>query len=146
MNAEEIAQLASLCRGRAGLKVALDKTYLIESRLSPVARREGFDSVSDLLAAIRERREEALAWAVVEAMAAGETAFFRDRAPFAEFKDEIAPRLAKARGGAPVKVWSAACATGQEVHSLAMIAAELAEAGAAKLDLAASDLSRLALE
>ena len=147
MNAEEIAQIVSLCRARAGLKVAPDKTYLIESRLGPVARREGYDSIGELLAAIRERREEPLIWSTVEAMAGGETSFFRDRDPFREFRDEIVPPLARARGGAPVRVWSAACATGQEVYSLAMMATELADADPAiRIDFAASDLSRIALE
>ncbi len=147
MTPEEIAQVVSLCRARAGLKVAPDKTYLIESRLSPVARREGFDSISDLLAALRARREDALVWSVVEGMAAGETAFFRDRTPFQQFRDEMAPQLAKARGGAPIRVWSAACATGQEVYSLAMLVGELAEADPAlRIELAASDLSRRALD
>lgn len=147
MNAEEIAQVVSLCRVRAGLKVAPDKTYLIESRLAPVARREGFQSISDLLTAIRAQREEPLIWAAVEAMAGGETCFFRDRTPFREFRDEIVPQLAKARGGQPIRVWSAACATGQEVYSLAMMAHELTEGDAGlRIEIAASDLSRLALE
>ena len=147
MNAEEIAHVVSLCRVRAGLKVAPDKTYLMESRLAPVARREGFDSISELLAAIRDRREEPLIWATVEAMAGGETSFYRDREPFREFREEIAPQLVKARGGAPVKVWSAACATGQEVFSLAIAAGEMAEADPdVRIEFAASDLSRLALE
>ena len=147
MTAEEIAQIVSLCRARAGLKVAPDKTYLIESRLAPVARREGYDSIGELLAAIRDRREEPLIWSTVEAMASGETSFFRDRDPFREFREEIVPPLARVRGGAPVKVWSAACATGQEVYSLAMMATELAEADpAVRIEFAASDLSRIALE
>ena len=50
MTAEEIAQIVALCRVRAGLKVAPDKTYLMESRLAPVARREGYDSITDLIA------------------------------------------------------------------------------------------------
>jgi chemotaxis protein methyltransferase CheR len=144
---EEIAQIVALCRARAGLKVAADKTYLIESRLAPVARREGYDSISELIAAIRERREEPLIWATVEAMAGGETSFYRDRQPFREFREEIAPLLLRARGGAPIKVWSAACATGQEVYSLAITAGEMAEADPSiRIELAASDLSRLALE
>jgi len=147
VTAEEIAQIVALCRVRAGLKVAPDKTYLMESRLSPVARREGYDSIADLIAAIRERREEPLIWATVEAMAGGETSFYRDREPFRQFRDEIAPQLLRARGGAPVKVWSAACATGQEVYSLAIAAGELAEADPqARIEFAASDLSRIALE
>ena len=147
MTAEEIAQVVSLCRARAGLKVAPDKTYLIESRLSPVARREGFDSIAALLEAVRAHRDDALTWGVVEAMAGGETAFFRDRTPFQQFRDEMVPQLLRARGGAPIRVWSAACATGQEIYSLAMLVDELAQADAGlRIELAASDLSRLALE
>jgi len=147
MRPEEIAQVVSLCRARAGLKLAPDKTYLMESRLAPVARREGFDSISALLEAIRARREDPLVWAAVEALAGGETSFFRDREPFTQFRDEIVPQLARLRGGAPIKVWSAACATGQEVYSLSMMLGELLEGEPAlRVELAASDLSRLALE
>ena len=147
MTAEEIAQIVSLCRVRAGLKVAADKTYLIESRLGPVARREGYDSITDLLAAIRLRREEPLIWATVEAMAAGETSFYRDREPFRQFREEIIPQLARTRGAGPIRVWSAACATGQEVYSLAIAAGEMAEEDPnVRIEFAASDLSRIALE
>ena len=147
MTAEEVALVVALCRARAGLKLAPDKTYLMESRLGPVARRESFDSVSDLLAAVRGRRDEALVWAVVEAVASGETAFFRDRTPFQAFREELIPQLARARGGHPIRVWSAACATGQEVYSLAMLAEEMAaEDPSLRIELAASDLSAKALE
>jgi chemotaxis protein methyltransferase CheR len=147
VTAEEIAEIVALCRIRAGLKVAPDKTYMMESRLAPVARREGYDSITDLIAAIRTRREEALIWATVEAMAGGETSFYRDREPFRQFREEIAPQLLRARGGAPIKVWSAACATGQEVYSLAIAAGELAEADQQmRFEFAASDLSRIALD
>jgi chemotaxis protein methyltransferase CheR len=144
---DDIALLVSLCRARAGLRVPADKTYLLETRLAPVARREGFETISDLLAAIRAKREEPLIWGVVEAMTQGESAFFRDRAPFDLFRSEIYPTLARARSGEPVRVWSAACAAGQEVYSLAMLAhAMRAEDDTVKLELAASDISARALE
>ena len=147
MNAEEVALIVSLCRARAGLKLAPDKTYLMESRLAPAARRESFDSVSDLLAAIRARRDEALIWAAVEAVSSGETAFFRDRAPFQAFRDELIPQLARARAGHTIRVWSAACATGQEIYSLAMLCEDMAaEDPSLRIELAASDLSSKALE
>jgi chemotaxis protein methyltransferase CheR len=147
MRPEEIAQVVSLSRARAGLKLAPDKTYLMESRLAPVARREGYDSISALLEAVRARRDDALVWAVVEALASGETHFFRDREPFALFRDEIVPQLSRLRGGGVIKVWSTACATGQEIYSLSMMLGELLEADPTlRVELAASDLSRLALE
>jgi chemotaxis protein methyltransferase CheR len=145
MTPDDITLLVSLCRVRAGLKVAPEKTYLIESRLNPLARRERYASISDMLAAVRERREDALLWAIVEAMAAGESAFFTDRATFEILRTQILPALSRARGGRPLRIWSAACGAGQEVYSMAMLGEALAESGV-QIELAASDLSERMLE
>ena len=145
MTPDDITLLVSLCRVRAGLRVAPDKTYLIESRLNPVARRERYASIGDMLAAVKARREDALAWTIVEAMAAGEGAFFADKGAFDLLKAQILPALARARGGRPLRIWSAACGAGQEVYSLAMMADAMAEAGV-KIELAASDLAERMLE
>ncbi|HEX7761914.1 MAG TPA: protein-glutamate O-methyltransferase CheR [Caulobacteraceae bacterium] len=147
MRPDDVSLVISLCRARAGLKISAEKTYLIESRLSPVARREGYESISELLAAIRTKREEPLIWGVVEAMTSGETAFFRDRAPFETFQKDIYPTLSRARGGEPIRVWSAACAAGQEVYSLAMLNEIMqAQDPGVRIELAASDISTRALE
>ncbi len=147
MNAEDVALIVSLCRSRAGLELSPEKTYLMESRIGPIARRESYDSIPDLLAAIRARRDETLIWAVVEAVAGGESAFFRDRSPFQSFREELVPQLARARAGQAVRVWSAACATGQEIYSLAMLSHDMAaEDPSLRVELAASDLSAKALE
>src|SRR5204863_3013337 len=115
--------------------------------LAPIARKDGFASISDMLGAIRARREEPLIWAVVEAMTLGETAFFRDRTPFAAFEHDIYPALARARGGQPVRVWSAACSTGQEIYSLAMLAHRMQAADqTVRFEFAASDIAERALE
>jgi chemotaxis protein methyltransferase CheR len=144
---DDISLVISLCRARAGLKISAEKTYLIESRLAPVARREGYESISDLLAAVRTRREEPLIWGVVEAMTSSESAFFRDRAPFEAFQKDIYPILSRARGGEPIRVWSAACAAGQEVYSLAMLTEIMrAEDPGVRIELAASDISARALD
>ena len=78
MTPQDGRTVAALCAERAGLRVDSEKEYLIENRLGPVARREGFGSIPDLLQAVRDRGDERLAWAVVEAMSPAETAFFRD--------------------------------------------------------------------
>jgi chemotaxis protein methyltransferase CheR len=137
--------LAELALVRAGLKVDPDKSYLIDSRLAPVARREGFASLPELVEAVRVRHEERLVWAVVEALALNETAFFRDATVFRQLEDETLPELAVAREGRPVRVWCAACGTGQEAHSLAMAVAEAPEL-TGRVELFASDLSEKALE
>ena len=147
MRPDDISLVISLCRARAGLKVSAEKTYLIESRLAPVARREGFNSIPEMLGAIRAKRDEPLIWGVVEAMTLGESAFFRDRTPFEAFQNEIYPTLSRARGGEPIRVWSAACAGGQEIYSLAMLAQIMRiEDPNVRLELAASDISARALE
>src|SRR5476649_305075 len=124
MTPEDIDHLAALLKMRSGLILGSDKTYLIESRLSPVARREGFSTVSALLTALRSKRDEKLAASVTDAMTTNETFFFRDKAPFDQFKSDVLPALAKARLSGDIKVWCAACSTGQEPYSLAMMMEE----------------------
>jgi chemotaxis protein methyltransferase CheR len=147
MRPEDCELVAQLCAARAGLKVDPDKTYLMESRLGPVARREGFGSISDLLTALRAKRDDRLAWAIVEAMAAGETSFFRDRAPFETFRTDVLPALTRLRDGEPIRIWSAACGPGQEIYSLAMIVDDQrSHHPGARVEMFASDISERALE
>ncbi len=139
--------VAQLCAARAGVRVDPDKSYLIESRLAPVARRDGFGSVGDMLGMLRERREDKLAWSIVEAMVQSESAFFRDREPFALFRDEVLPDLTRQRGTEPVRIWSAACAAGQEVYSLAMIVEdERGRLPGLKVELFGTDIGERQLE
>jgi chemotaxis protein methyltransferase CheR len=147
MKPDDLELIRQLVQSRSGVAIDPTRAYPIESRLSPVIRREGFESLADMVQAIRQHRDERLIWTVTEALAAGETSFFRDRAPFDSFREEILPALAGARRERPVRVWSAACATGQEPYSLAMILEdERAKLGGARVDLFGSDLSERALE
>jgi chemotaxis protein methyltransferase CheR len=147
MRPEDCELVAQLCAARAGLRVDAEKTYLMESRLGPVARREGFGSIPDLLTALRAKREDRLAWAIVEAMAHGESSFFRDRTPFNLFRDEVLPVLTRLREGEPIRIWSAACASGQEVYSLAMIVDdERSKLPGLRVELFGSDLCERQLE
>ena len=147
MTPEDMDLLAALAKGRAGLKVEVEKTYLIESRLGPLARREGFESIETMLFALRSKREERLIWAVIEALTFNETSFFRDRDVFAHLRDEVMPALSHARRDQPIRIWSAACSTGQEVYSLAMAAGESRDVeSGARFEFFGSDLSERCLE
>ena len=145
MTPGERAFVAWLCEQRAGLAVDSTKDYLIESRLAPVARREGFGSVGELLQALRDREEERLVWAVVEAMARRDALFFRDPEVFALLRDQVLPKLARRREGEAIRVWCAASGPGQEVYSLAMMLADAPLAGA-RVELFASDICERELE
>jgi chemotaxis protein methyltransferase CheR len=146
MKSDDIEILRILVQSRSGVVIDPAKTYLIESRLGPVARREGFVSLADLDTALRTRRDERLMWAVTEALTDTNTSFFRDSDVYDQFRDSILPRFAGPRAG-PVRIWSAACASGQEPYSLAMaLEDERSRLGGARVELFASDLSEACLE
>jgi chemotaxis protein methyltransferase CheR len=143
----EIDRLAALVRKACGVIIAADKPSVLESRLGAVARREDFPSVAALLAALDPPRDQGLVRAVVDALSVGETSFFRDKIPFEQLRREVLPALVRARQGAPLRVWSAGCSTGQEAYSLAMLMEEAAdEAPGAKLEIIATDVSERRLE
>ncbi len=147
MTNEDIDHLAAMLKTRSGLILGSDKTYLIESRLAPVARREGFASVSALLASLRTKRDEKLMTVVTDAMTTNETFFFRDKAPFDQFKSDVLPALAKSRMNGDIKIWCAACSTGQEPYSLAMLMDEArGQFPRVNLDILATDISDRCLE
>jgi chemotaxis protein methyltransferase CheR len=147
MSPDEAETVRRLVHGRSGVLIDPAKTYLIESRLAPVVRREGLATLSELIDAIQGRREERLIWATAEALISHETAFFRDRAPFQQFREDILPALAERRANEPIRVWSAACATGEEPYSLAMIVdEEQPKLHGARIELFGSDLSERCLE
>jgi chemotaxis protein methyltransferase CheR len=146
MTPQDFELLAALGKVRAGLKIDPAKTYLIESRLAPLARREGFGATADMVLALRSMREERLIWAVVEALTFNDTAFFRDRTPFTQFRDDVLPVLSRMRGPGPLRVWSAGCATGQEAYSLAMAAEDATLAAGTTVEVFGSDLSERCLE
>jgi chemotaxis protein methyltransferase CheR len=126
----EFAFIAREVRMRSGLVLTPDKSYLLETRLALIMRREGFASLKELAVAARSRRDEKMLWAITDALTTNETFFFRDKTPFDLFRDGVTPSLIKSRGPSPrVRILCAACSTGQEPYSLAMLLDELREQG-----------------
>ena len=143
---EDFAFLARLLRRRSGLSLTPAKSALVERRLTPVMRRFGFKDTTGL---VRELRlgQETLARAVTEAVTVHDTSFFRDEAFFLRFKNWLLPALLRERAHSRrLRIWSAACATGQEAYSIAMILAGLGLAAQGwTIDLIATDLSAAAI-
>ena len=107
--------------------VVLDegKGYLAESRLTPLAYREGMDSVQELLEHIRHHSFSDLHRKVLDAMMNNETWFFRDHLPFEVLRHVIIPELMVDRADTRhLNFWSAASSSGQEAYSIAMTIAE----------------------
>jgi chemotaxis protein methyltransferase CheR len=144
MTLQDYETVATICAAHAGLRVDTSKTHFMDSRLGPVARREGFESLADLVSALREPRDPRLVDEVVEAIGGCEVGFFRDARALDRLVTEVVPELVRARGGLPVRLWVASCGAGQEVYSLAIrIGEEPALWG--KVELFASDLSERSL-
>ena len=148
MKSEDFEFLRKFLYERSGLALTPDKSYLLESRLAPIARRLKHKTLSDLITQMRFRVEEGLAFEVVEAMTTNETLFFRDRWPFERFSQMILPALIEAnKASKRIRIWCAACSSGQEPYSLAML---LLEAGRQldgwQVELIGTDISEEMLE
>ncbi|MBX6321245.1 MAG: protein-glutamate O-methyltransferase CheR [Rhodospirillaceae bacterium] len=143
MNREDFAFLAQLLKDRSGLVLPPERAYLLDSRLLPVVRKWKLADVGAIVRAIVERSDEALVRDVVESMTTSETHFFRGRETFYHLRDEALPALLAARpAGRPLRIWSAACSTGQEPYSIAMLMLDLGiEPGSGRVEIVATDIS-----
>lgn len=147
MNSQDFDFVSQLLRRRAGIVLTGDKMYLLESRLAPLARKEGLPSIDDLIHVVRARRDERLIAQVVDVMTTNETFFFRDKTPFDHLKEAIFPVLAQARRGSRIRIWCAACSTGQEPYSIAMMLDQNpALTGGVPVEIVATDISDRCLE
>lgn len=124
------------------------KEYLVESRIGPVAKAEGFETIDQLVEALRMNRINGLHTKVVEAMTTNETSFFRDFNPFEALKDFVLPELLKNRTNNKVlNFWCGASSSGQEPYSVAMLLQEnFPSLTANKINFIASDISEEMLQ
>ena len=142
LNDAEFALVAREVKQRSGAVLTREMGGAIELRLQPLSRREGFGSVSELIAAARIRPDGHLWAGIADNLVQSDTRFFRDRAQFQTLRTTLLPDALKRRGHERVRVWSAACSTGQEPYSVAMIVEEMrAEGLNAAVEIVATDLS-----
>jgi len=115
--------VSKLVHRRAGIVLAPGKEYLVESRLQPLCEQFQCPSLDDL--ARRLETDRKLAAAVVDALTTNETSFLRDVHPFEALCEHVLPeRIAACADKRTLRIWSAACSTGQEPYTLAMLLAE----------------------
>jgi len=98
------------------------RDYLFETRLTKVLRNQGMTGLDELVHHLKVRKNPVLERSIAEAMTINETSFFRDGRPFELLRSDLLPKLIDSRrNGRNLRIWSAACSTGQEAFSLGML-------------------------
>jgi chemotaxis protein methyltransferase CheR len=121
----EYGYLRQLVFGVSQNVLDASRDYLFDTRLTKILRNQGMTRLDELVGKLRSQKNSALEREVAEAMTINETSFFRDLRPFDLLRLELLPKIIEARRfHRTLRFWSAACATGQEAYSLAMMLLE----------------------
>jgi len=130
----------------SGIVLDGDKHYLIEARLSPIARKQGLPGVGGLCALLRSLQGAPLRQQVVEAMTTNETLFFRELNHYDALRIHVLPKMIQERQATrKLRFWSAAASSGQEAYSLAMMLLEL-RLGDWNLEILGTDINESILD
>jgi len=151
VTAEDIRFVARLVDELCGVVLDDSKAYLVESRLADLAKANGCASYRDLCQKVRSASDPVLQTKIIDAITTQETLFFRDAIPFDAMQHKVIPELidGKAKTAFPrrIRVWSAACSTGQEPYSIAMTLCETIPGIASwDINVLATDISDAAVK
>jgi chemotaxis protein methyltransferase CheR len=148
MTDAEFAIVATFLKERSGLIITPDKMYLLETRLGAILREHNIAGLPALAELLRQPGSSAIKDKVVDAMTTNETSFFRDNHPFDTLRKAIIPGLIERRASSrTLRIWSAACSTGQEPYSLAMVLKDsFPILSGWKVEIVATDISPSVLE
>ena len=141
--AEAINFVCTLVRQQSAIELDAAKAYLIEARLGPVAKKHGYPNTSELVRNMQALPKRELQQQVVEALTTNETSFYRDIHPFDALRGTIIPQILRTRSAQrTLNIWSAACSTGQEAYSIAMLLRDhFPELNSWKVSILGTDLS-----
>jgi chemotaxis protein methyltransferase CheR len=135
--------VCTLVRQQSAIELDAAKAYLIEARLGPVAKKHGYPNTSELIRNMQAVPKRELQAQVVEALTTNETSFYRDIHPFDALRGTIIPQILRTRSAQrTLNIWSAACSTGQEAYSIAMLLRDhFPELNSWKVSILGTDLS-----
>ncbi len=139
---ESFAYVRDLVRRESAIVLETGKEYLVESRLTPLAREAGAADVNAYVSALRARAHPVATRQVVEALTTNETSWFRDSAPFALLRTQVLPELARARTNRSLRIWCGACSSGQEPYSIAITALDTPALTGWRTEILATDLNQ----
>lgn len=125
---EEARALTQYIYSLCGVSLDETKSYLLENRLAPLLQEYSCATFSEFYMKARSDMSRVISRKIVDAVTTGETSFFRDMAPFELLQNKLLPELIDRRrkAAAPgrpisIRIWSAACSSGQEVYTTAMV-------------------------
>lgn len=117
--------LQTLLHTNAGIVLDKGKEYLVEARLDPLARTEGFGSIGAMIESVRNKPINGVHRKIIDAMTTNETSFFRDFYPFEALRTDVVPQILSNRAHQrQLNIWCGAASTGQEIYSIAMLLRE----------------------
>lgn len=117
LTASDYSAFQSFLEKSCGIVLGTGKEYLVTSRLNRILKENNFNSYQALLTALQAHHSHMpLRSQVVDAMTTNETFWFRDVAHFKILSQKIYPEFSNKR----LKIWSAACSSGQEPYSISM--------------------------
>lgn len=148
----EFALFQAYLERECAMALTPDKKYLFESRLARLLVTSGCQTFGDLYRTLRDSANTTVRDRIIDAMTTHETLWFRDESTWVALRDHAIPDLLKTasrNGRSPIKIWSAACSTGQEPYSLVMLIDQLSrKAGLVEprqFEVIATDISPSAL-
>ncbi len=126
----ELTTITQYIHSISGIYLDKSKSYLIETRLSSIAESNGCKSYQELYLKAKKDPTKKIERQIIDAISTNETLFFRDKGPFELLQHKLLPEIIDARSAKssvriPIKIWSAASSTGQELYSIAIIVKEL---------------------
>lgn len=150
---DEFDIISRYIRSISGISLDHKKVYLIESRLKNLIKEYDCNSYGELYCKAKSDSSKSLETKIIDAIATHETLFFRDKWPFELLQNKILPDLIEKRASkisgispAPIRIWCAACSTGQEVYSIAMTLKEsLSDLQKYDITLMGTDISASAI-
>lgn len=116
---QDFDQFRMFLERSSGILLGSNKQYLVSSRLNKLMEQHGLKSLGELVRKMESQPRSGLREQVIDAMTTNETLWFRDSYPFEVMRTRVLPELLKASGNR-LRIWSAACSSGQEPYSLAM--------------------------
>lgn len=139
----DLNYIRDLIREHSAIIVDETKSYLIITRLAPVLKRHRLDSLSDLVMRLRSTTLGGLHTEVIDAMTTNETLWFRDAHPFEALRTAVLPEIIARRANErEMVIWSAACSSGQEPYTIAMVLREhFPHLSSWRMRITATDLS-----